>query len=210
MFQPAYWGLPPRWCLIPSLFNLFINDLPNCLQNCPESVSLCTDRIDCLLYADDVIIFSNSANGLQDRLNALVSYCDTWCLNVNLKKTKVLMFNKSGRHIKEPFYFNNELTESVNKHKYLGVIFQSSGLFNYAKEELNNKSLKASYKLSICLSGWAASIKANLYLFGHTIRPIDLYGSEIWGMFKTNSAACKKNAINISEKKYIKIMWLIE
>jgi hypothetical protein len=29
------------------------------------------------LYADDVIIFSNSANGLQDRLNALVSYCDT-------------------------------------------------------------------------------------------------------------------------------------
>ena len=73
--------------LKPSLFNSFINDLPNCLQNCPESVSLCTDRIDCLLYADDVIIFSNSANELQERLNALVSYCDTWCLNVNLKKT---------------------------------------------------------------------------------------------------------------------------
>jgi hypothetical protein len=27
-------------------------------------------------------------------------------------------------------------------------------------------------------------------------------GSEIWRMFKTNSVACKKNAINISEKKY--------
>jgi hypothetical protein len=76
------------------IVNSFINDLPNCLQNCPESVSLCTDRIDCLLYADDVIIFSNSANELQERLNALVSYCDTWCLNVNLKKTKVLIFNK--------------------------------------------------------------------------------------------------------------------
>ena len=46
--------------LSPSLFNLFIHDLPNCLQNCSESVSLCTGRIDCLLYADDVIIFFNS------------------------------------------------------------------------------------------------------------------------------------------------------
>ena len=35
-----------------------------------ESVSLWTGRIDCLLYADDVIIFSNSSNGLQDCLNA--------------------------------------------------------------------------------------------------------------------------------------------
>jgi hypothetical protein len=44
-------------------FNLFIGDLPNCLPNCPERVSVCTDPIDYLLYADDVIIFSNSANG---------------------------------------------------------------------------------------------------------------------------------------------------
>ena len=84
----SHMGVRQGDVLRPSLFNLFINDLPNCLQNCPESVSLCTGRIDCLLYADDVIIFSNSANGLQDRLNALVSYCDTWCLNVNLKKLK--------------------------------------------------------------------------------------------------------------------------
>ena len=118
------------------------------------------------VYIDDGIIFSNSANGL-DRLIALVSYCDTWCLNVNLKKTKVLIFNKSGRHIKEPFYFNNEVIESVNKYKYLGVIFQSSGLFNYPKEELYNKSLKASYTLSRCLSGSAASI--NIFFICLTI-----------------------------------------
>jgi hypothetical protein len=41
----------------------------------------------------------------------------------------------------------------------------------------------------------AASIKANLHLFDHTIKPIVLYGSEIWEIFKTNSVACKKNAI---------------
>jgi hypothetical protein len=105
-------------------------------------------------------------------------------LSTKHRKNKVLIFNKSGRHIKEPLYFKNELIESVNKYKYLGAIFQSSGLLNYAKEELCNKSLKASYKLSRCLSGSAASIKTNLHLFDHTIKPIDLYGSEIWGMFR--------------------------
>jgi hypothetical protein len=73
-------------------------------------------------------------------------------------------------------------------------------LLNYAKEELYNKSLKASYKLSRCLSGSAASIKTNLHLFDHTIKPIILYGSDIWGLFETDSATCKKYPINISEK----------
>jgi hypothetical protein len=81
-----------------------------------------------------------------------------------------------------------ELIESVNKYKYLGVIFQSSGLFNYAKEELYNKSLKSSYKLSRCL---AASIKTNLHLFflqaaelvlniPHISEPYKIIGFMVW------------------------------
>jgi hypothetical protein len=62
-------------------------------------------------------------------------------------------------------------------------------LFNYAKEELYNQSLKASYKLSRCLSGSAARIKTNLHLFDHIIQPIILYGSEIWEMFKIDFTA---------------------
>ena len=34
------------------------------------------------------------------------------------------------------------------------------------------------------------------------MKPIVLCGSEIWGMLKSNSAACKEAAINISEKIY--------
>jgi hypothetical protein len=132
------------------------NDLPNCLQNAPKVYHSALVALTASCMQMMLLFFSNFANGFQDRLNALVSYCDTWCLNVNLRKNKVLIFNKSGRHIKEPFYFKNELIESVNKYKYLGAIFQSSGLLNYAKEELYNKSLEASYKLSRCLSGSAA------------------------------------------------------
>ena len=183
--------------------------MPKNFENCPDSVSLNSRRIDCLMYADDVIIFSDSARRLQSRLTKLQSYCDTWCLNVNIKKTKVLIFNKSGRQIKEPFYYKNELVETVSKYKYLGIIFQASGIFTYAKEELFNKSLKASYKLNRCLSGTDTSIKTHLHLFDHMIKSIVLYGSEIWGLFKTDSAACKKDVINIFEKIYENIKFKI-
>jgi hypothetical protein len=39
-------------------------------------------------------------------------------------------------------------------------------------------------------------------LYDHTIKPILLYGSEIWGTFDTNSASCKKTSDYIFEKVY--------
>ena len=42
-----------------------------------------------LLYADDIIIiFSESAEGLQKGLDILKGYCDKWKLIVNTNKTK--------------------------------------------------------------------------------------------------------------------------
>jgi hypothetical protein len=67
------------------------------------------NKLDCLMYADDIVIFSISANGLQQKLKLLEKYCSDWCMKVNIKKTKVLIFNKAGLltlnvpHISEPY-----------------------------------------------------------------------------------------------------------
>ena len=47
-----------------------------------------------LLYADDVVIFGNSANQLQEGLNLLSEYCKKWKLTVNAAKTKIMVFRK--------------------------------------------------------------------------------------------------------------------
>jgi hypothetical protein len=47
------------------------------------------------MYADDVILISESAHGLQNCLNKLSDYCETWNLCINIDKTKVMIFNKS-------------------------------------------------------------------------------------------------------------------
>jgi hypothetical protein len=43
------------------------------------------------MYADDIVIFSLSPEGLQNKLFSLESYCDDWGMKVNIKKTKVII-----------------------------------------------------------------------------------------------------------------------
>lgn len=190
--------------LSPNLFKLFINDLPPRFEPSPDAVDINGCRIDCLMYADDIIVLSNTKKGLQNRLDILHTYCIDWCLDVNLSKTKVLIFlNKPGKFLKESLYLDKEAIECVNRYKYLGIVFTSSGLFQQGKEELFKKSLKAKFKLQKSMSACNPSIDTAIHLYDHTIKPILLYCSEIWGSFKINSAACKKKSDYLFELIYI-------
>lgn len=46
-----------------------------------------------LFYAEDTALSSESANGLQ-LLNDFLSFCIQWKLNVNVDKTKLIVFSK--------------------------------------------------------------------------------------------------------------------
>ena len=76
-------------------------------------------------------------------------------------------------------YKNSEL-ECVSNLKYLGIYFTASGTFSLAKSELYKKALKAFLSLN-------PGIKISIIVFDHTIKPILLYGSEIWGIFNANN-----------------------
>ena len=51
----------------------------------------------CLLYADDLLLLSTSSNGLQRCITKLEHFCDNNGPVVNLKKTNIITFCKSGR-----------------------------------------------------------------------------------------------------------------
>ena len=90
---PCYTGVKQGCMLSPTLFNLYLSDLPEFLNSSSSTDILLDDSerpINCLLYADDLVIFSRSANGLQTLLNKLESYCEKTELTVNLDKTKVI------------------------------------------------------------------------------------------------------------------------
>ena len=165
--------------LSPNLFKIFINDLPKYLHSCPDK----NTYLHCLMYADDVVVLSESALDLQEKLKKLEAYCADWCLNVNIDKTKVMIFDKAGRVIKSNFVFQNEIIECVSSYRYLGLHVSASGTFSYAKSELYKKGLKAYFKLCKNILNLYPCLRTSLHIFDHTVKPILLYGSEIWGIY---------------------------
>ena len=129
--------------------SIFINDLPNALQgNETHPVILSNKLLNCLMYADDIALISQSKEGLQCCLNKLNAYCKTWQLTVNNDKTTVVVFNKTGKMTNDSrFHIDGKELETVKEMKYLGIIFSNNGTFNSATENLKDTSSKALFKL---------------------------------------------------------------
>ena len=73
------------------LFNIYINDIDQIFHyDVTDPVSLDSTKLNCLIYADDLLLLSESEKGLQSCLNSLQSYCDSWKFKVNIDKTKVI------------------------------------------------------------------------------------------------------------------------
>ena len=68
------------------LFNLSINDIPSIFDHCCAPVQVDHSKISCLMYADGLILLSETAEGLQNRLSKLSTSCEEWGLQVNVKK----------------------------------------------------------------------------------------------------------------------------
>ena len=84
--------------LSPILFSLFISDLENHVSTTTAgSIPLTHTKLHLLQFADDLVLLSDSHDGLQKSLDILSEYCATVLLNVNRDKTKIVIFNKSKR-----------------------------------------------------------------------------------------------------------------
>ena len=85
-------------CLSPFLFALYVNYLEQeLITRGGDGVDTGLLKLFLLLYADDIVLFSESASGLQNCLNILHDYCQKWKLTVYVDKSKVMVFRKGGR-----------------------------------------------------------------------------------------------------------------
>jgi hypothetical protein len=141
-------GVKQGCVLSPLLFNIFISDLPEVFDQKCDPVLLHDLKLNCLMFADDLVIFSESHSGLQNALNNLACYCDKWHLTVNLNMTKIMIFSSSGHLLKRfHFTFQGSLVEIVDSYCYLGILFTPSGKFTKACERLTEQAKKALFKL---------------------------------------------------------------
>ena len=109
------------------------------------------------------------------------------------------MFNKAGRHFKQKFLFNGNEIECVSQYKYLGIQFCASGSFSPAQKELYSKALKGYYKLRRDFISFGPNVKNSIHVFDHTIKPILLYGSEVWGYFNPFKKRLQSNDLVLDQ-----------
>ena len=92
-----------------------------------DTPKLVSTPINCLMFADDLVLMSRSESGLQIILNRLGEYCRKWRMEVNIEKTKAMKFSGNGHKCKSVFLYNGNSLENVANYKYLGIAFSSSG-----------------------------------------------------------------------------------
>ncbi len=113
-------------CLIsPQLFNLYISDLIEEIQNLCLRMPTDEDLISILLYTDDIALLAECETDLQQMLDRLHEWCSRWKLKVNVLKSQVMLFRRGTSVPRSLFKFmcaNNQL-QIVDKYQYLRLIF---------------------------------------------------------------------------------------
>lgn len=174
-------------CLLsPLLFALYINALQDEL---PHGVLAGSTTIKTLMYADDIVITAATVGDLQRNINALQKFCTQWKLQVNLQKSKIMVFRRGGRlRVSESWTYQNVPVEVVNSYKYLGITLTSGLSF-----ETHLRDRAAAAKMSIAvgygslfkLSNVPISVKYQV--FQAATRSVLGYGAQVWGyqLYKT-------------------------
>ena len=135
-----------------------------------------------LLWADDLVILSSSEEGLQKSIDKTFSFYQNLGLDMNTKKTKVLIFNCGGKVYKDvTFSAGGSQIEIVDNYQYLGIKLKPSGSMQLATDELFAKANRAWFAISnILYQHKKLAVKKALQLFDGLIKPIFLYAVEFW------------------------------
>ena len=174
------------------LFGVYVDELEKHLLGTADidAPTLVGVIVPLLLYADDLILMSASASGLQKQLDALASFCEQRPLTVNLSKTKVV-FEKQRSALCD-LRLNGAVVECVDRYKYLGFVFHATKGLHFGTEALMAVARKALFAMRLrCALLGIRDPALQRKLFDTLVLPILSYGCEVWGVDAKCGAAAE-------------------
>ena len=173
---PVLSGVPQGTVLGPLMFLLNINDIT---KNINSPLHLFAD--DCLLYR--VINSAEDANMLQEDLNRLSEWANTWQLRFNVSKCTVIRCTRSLTPFNHVYTLNNHILNLSDQHTYLGVILNTSLSWSPHISSIVTKASKTLNFLKRNLNKCSEQVKESAYLT--MVRPQLEYASDVWDPHQT-------------------------
>ena len=90
-----------------------------------------------IFYADDIVLLAPTRHGLQRMIIDCETYCKTYGLSFNAKKSKVMIFSKKpvDQTGIQPLTIYGGMVEFVNQIKYLGTHIMANPSLSFSHEE---------------------------------------------------------------------------
>ncbi len=173
-------GVAQGGILSPYLFKKFLGDLA---CNLSKQWGVVVDELTVLthlLWADDLVLVSDSDYGLQCQLDNLFDYCSKWQMIINNLKTKVLVYN-SGVTVMPNFNVGGVPIEIATQYNYLGNLYSTIDQSRVIKNYVLNNCRRALFKIrKLCLPLGQVPPSLGLKLFDSLVMPLVDYASEVW------------------------------
>ena len=169
-------GVRQGGIMSPHLFNFYINETIEDLLHLDVGCSLGYEKMNILCYADDIVLLSPSANGLQFLLDKISGLLDQLGLVLNAKKSSYVVFGRPNVIKKfNSISLNGELMEREHNCTYLGTVLC--------------EDLGLGLDIDRCINSYLKQFNSMYYKFGSLDNRLkfflyksftSFYGAELW------------------------------
>ena len=192
--------------LSPTLFNLYTETIFRHISNV-KGVTVGGRNINNLRYADDTVLLAENEKDLQELRTIIQNKSAEFGLNMNVKKTKVMVISSKDMVLTAQISLDGVILEQVKQFTYLGHLITDDG---YCDAEIRRRigiAKTCFNNMRNMLVSGNIRLSLRLRLLQCYVWSTLLYGAEMWTLKKSTTK--KLEAFEMwSYRRIGKISWL--
>ena len=205
-FQKIKRGVRQGCVVSPDLFSLYSEIIMRNIEGQP-GIRVGGHNINNLRYADDTVLISENEKDLQQLLNIVESKSKEKGLELNSKKTEVMVISRKEEPPLINITINGIKLKQRDHFKYLGALISSDGRNNTEISARIAQAKMTFQKMKTVLTNSHISIHTRKRTLECYIEPILMYGCEAWTISK--QAQKKLEAVEMwFLRRMMKISWM--
>ncbi len=172
--------------LSPKLYSIYVEDIIEQINNDSAAAKFYDIPIGIMMYADDMILLSNTRDGLQQLINKVEVFCDDKRIKINGDKSQYIIFTNKRKLPEDTVMIKNKTLKNEDNIKYLGCMINWK-LKNRDHLYSRHQQMRgAMYNIQVIgAKNKEMGVKTKIFIYNVYCKPVLLYGCETLFLNKT-------------------------